>query len=118
MLTDLGKFLRKMRLDKGLLLKNMADQINYTPAFLSAVETGRKLPPDGFAQRVISTFGLSGEVAQTVQRLCAIKPVKLTPHTLDQSMILEGLARRLNDLDAHQVAELKKLLGGNSNESH
>ena len=40
--TKLGIALRKIRLDRQELLKNMADKLKVSSAFLSAVETGKK----------------------------------------------------------------------------
>ena len=42
MLTALGKFLRKLRIDNGEILKDMADKLGVTASFLSAVENGKK----------------------------------------------------------------------------
>ena len=42
MLTSLGKFLRKLRIDNNELLKDMAQKLNVSVSFLSAVENGKK----------------------------------------------------------------------------
>ena len=42
MLTSLGKFLRKIRIDNDEYLKDMADKLGVTVSFLSAVENGKK----------------------------------------------------------------------------
>ena len=42
MLTSLGRFLRKLRIDRGEILKNMAEKLEVTSSFLSAVENGKK----------------------------------------------------------------------------
>ena len=41
-LTDFGKAVRKARLDADETLATMAESLNVSPAFLSAMETGRK----------------------------------------------------------------------------
>ncbi|AMR64856.1 helix-turn-helix domain-containing protein [Aquipseudomonas alcaligenes] len=47
MLTEIGKFLRKARIDHGWILKDMADGIGISAAHLSTIETGkRQLTPD------------------------------------------------------------------------
>lgn len=47
MLTEFGKALRKIRIDRQELLKNMADALGVSSAYLSAVETGkRRIPPE------------------------------------------------------------------------
>jgi transcriptional regulator with XRE-family HTH domain len=45
MLTQLGIFLRKLRLDRGEILKDMAIKLNVSSSFLSAVENGKKRIP-------------------------------------------------------------------------
>ena len=42
MITSLGTFLRKLRLAKGEILKDMAECLGVSSAFLSAVENGKK----------------------------------------------------------------------------
>ena len=42
MLTSIGRFLRKLRIDHGEILKDMADALGVSSAFLSAVENGKK----------------------------------------------------------------------------
>lgn len=46
MLTNFGKALRKMRIDHGEFLKDMAEKLGVTVAYLSAVENGRREIPD------------------------------------------------------------------------
>ena len=42
MLTPFGKVIRKLRIDRGLTLKEMAELMGKTSAYLSSVETGKK----------------------------------------------------------------------------
>lgn len=51
MLTMFGKVLRKARIDKGLLLKEMAEFCGVSSAFLSSVETGKKPIPSGLMEK-------------------------------------------------------------------
>lgn len=51
MITPIGKFLRKLRIDTGEILKDMAEKLHVSPSFLSAVENGKKkCHPHGTAQ--------------------------------------------------------------------
>lgn len=46
-MTEIGKFLRKLRIDQGEVLFQMAQKLEVSSAFLSAVELGkRKMPYD------------------------------------------------------------------------
>ena len=46
-LKSLGKFFRKIRIDYGEILKNMADKLEVV-FFLSAVENGKKKMPSNW----------------------------------------------------------------------
>jgi transcriptional regulator with XRE-family HTH domain len=48
MLTPFGRFLRKLRIDRGEIMKDMADKLQVTASFLSAVEVGKKAAPDSW----------------------------------------------------------------------
>uniref|UniRef100_E6VH72 Helix-turn-helix domain protein n=1 Tax=Rhodopseudomonas palustris (strain DX-1) TaxID=652103 RepID=E6VH72_RHOPX len=52
MLNPLGKALRKLRIDRGWLLKDMAQGIGVATSFLSGIETGRKAVPAGFVEKI------------------------------------------------------------------
>ena len=42
MLTEFGKILRKLRIDRQELLRDMAKNLEVSSAYLSAVETGKR----------------------------------------------------------------------------
>lgn len=48
MLTPFGRFLRKLRIDRGEIMKDMAEKLQVTASFLSAVEIGKKAVPDSW----------------------------------------------------------------------
>ena len=58
-LADFGKFLRKLRIDNGELLKDMAIKLNVTPSFLSMVETGRRNIPKKWEEDIEKIYSLS-----------------------------------------------------------
>lgn len=59
MLTPFGRFLRKLRIDNGELMKNMADRLKVTPSYLSAVEVGKKPVPASWLDILKSSYALS-----------------------------------------------------------
>jgi len=61
MLTSIGKFLRRLRLGKGEILKDMAEALGVSSAFLSAVENGKKKMPDSWLQKLATVYELSTE---------------------------------------------------------
>lgn len=58
MITTLGRMLRKMRIDSGELLRDMAERLGLSSAMLSAIENGKRRPMEDFASRVAVEYGL------------------------------------------------------------
>lgn len=66
--SKLGKALRVYRITHGLVLKDMAEHLGYSSAFLSAVETGRKKIPSDFFQRLELVYGLTEEKLESIYK--------------------------------------------------
>ena len=58
MLTTLGRMLRKMRIDNGELLRDMAERLHMSSAMLSAIENGNRKPMEDFALRLAAEYSL------------------------------------------------------------
>lgn len=61
MVTEFGKYLRKLRVDRNEVLKDMALKLKVSPSFLSAVEIGKKKIPAGFIERIATLYNLPEE---------------------------------------------------------
>ena len=61
MVTAFGKVCRKMRIDSGELLSDMAEKLGVSAAFLSKVENGRRKPPKEWEEKIIEMYHLQGE---------------------------------------------------------
>lgn len=59
MLTPFGKRLRKLRIDQGELMKDMAARLGVTSSYLSAVEMGKKSVPDAWVKTISEEYGLA-----------------------------------------------------------
>ena len=59
MITSFGKELRKLRIDHEEILKDMADRLGVSSAFLSAVEVGKKNIPEGWPQKIAIIYKLT-----------------------------------------------------------
>jgi len=55
-ITNFGKELRKLRLDLGITLFQMAKDIGVSSSMLSSVETGRKAVPDSLIEVLAGTY--------------------------------------------------------------
>lgn len=67
MLSPIGKALRHLRLETNERLMDMAERLEVTSSFLSAVEMGRKVPPRDLADKVIKKYRLSDQVASQIR---------------------------------------------------
>ena len=67
MLTNFGKALRKMRIDHGEFLKDMAKKLDVTVAYLSAVENGNRDVPDAWISKLSELYNLSVEERKELQ---------------------------------------------------
>lgn len=60
-MTDLCKFLRHLRVDRGERLKDMASKLGCSPSFLSGVENGHKNMSIKMAQKLVDVYKLDAE---------------------------------------------------------
>jgi transcriptional regulator with XRE-family HTH domain len=60
-MTPFGKIVRHLRIDREMLLGDMAELLNVSSSYLSQIETGKKPIPEGFAERVANLFNLAGD---------------------------------------------------------
>lgn len=65
MATKFGKFCRKLRIDRGELLYDMAKKLQVSSSFLSKVENGKKKPPLEWEKVIIHKYGLQGNEQET-----------------------------------------------------
>lgn len=57
--NDLGKFLRRIRLDRNEYQQEMADKLGTTPQYLSRVELGRRTASQTFINKLIDVYELT-----------------------------------------------------------
>lgn len=114
MLTQLGKFLRKIRIDRGELLKDMANNLGMSSSMLSSIENNNRKPPKDFVSRVESAYQLTAEQAEDLARatvesvdLVTIDMEHLSP---DDQELAFSFARRFSDLDAESKQNIMTIL--------
>lgn len=115
MVTALGKFLRKLRLDNDELLFDMAGKIDVPTSTLSAVETGKRRPSKGLAKKIIRAYRLTEEQMQQLYAGISeandwnigIDASGFSPK--DQSTAV-AFARRFSDLDGEDKEAIWKIL--------
>jgi transcriptional regulator with XRE-family HTH domain len=112
MINDLGKMLRKMRIEEEERLLDMAEKIDVSVAFLSAIETGRKEPPLNVVDRIAIAYKLDKK--ERVQLELAVTNSRSSFRLEPQSDIAHDtvalLARRLNRLQPEEHKKIQAIL--------
>jgi len=111
-MTPFGQKLRDLRKARGLLLKDMAAALHVTPAYLSALEHGRRGRPSWrLVQSIIGYFNVIWDEAEEIERLARISHPKITIDTSGLDPKATELANRLAEEIAHLSGpEMEKLL--------
>ena len=113
MLTRFGKRLRTLRVERDQKLKDMADKLGVTVAYLSAVETGKRRVPDSWVEILVKNYGLSDEEAGELQKLAYENKttVKISLEDVDEAEmgLVLSFDRKFKTLSDEQVNELQKI---------
>jgi transcriptional regulator with XRE-family HTH domain len=96
-MTPFGAKLRELRHQKGLTLKDMAKAANVSPAYLSALEHGKRGRPSWhLIQSIIAHLNIIWDEAEDLIRLSKISHPKITIDTAGLSPEATELANRLS----------------------
>jgi len=110
-MTPFGARLREMRRARGLTQKEMAEAIGVSPAYLSALEHGRRGTPSwAMVQAIIGYFNVIWDEAEELQRIAAashprvvIDTAGLSPQATELANLLAAL---IADLSEDEIGEI------------
>jgi len=86
-MTPFGEKLRAIRAARGLALKDMAAGLQVSPAYLSAMEHGRRGKPSRrFVHRVCQFLGIIWDEAEELQRLADLSHPRVVVDTAGLSV--------------------------------
>lgn len=114
-MTPFGARLRAMRRARGITMKAMAAEIGVSPAYLSALEHGRRgRPPWHFVQAVIAYFGVIWDEAEELTKLAELSHPRAVVDTAglspEATELANLLARDIRLLDREDAAALLQRL--------
>ncbi len=114
MLTEFGKYLRKIRIDNDEILKKMSDKLNVTAAYLSAVENGKREVPEDWIQKISDMYAIDAMQQKELEEAAfnskkSIK-IKLDNESTRNKDLVLAFARRFRDLDDEDVEEMQEIL--------
>ncbi len=114
MLTMLGKFLRKLRIDRNELLKDMAGKLDVTVSFLSSVENGKKKMPSAWNQKICEMYNLDADQIKEFTQAVADSEDKVELYLKDtddkKRYAAVSFARKFTDFNDRQLKQLMKIL--------
>ena len=114
-MTPFGEALRRLRAERGVTQRQMAKAIGVSPAYLSALEHGKRSEPSWeFIQRVIGYFNIIWDEAEELQLLAGLSRPKviintsgLTPKATE---VANKLAAVIDRLDVQTLKRIEALI--------
>lgn len=114
MLSAFGKELRRIRLDKSELLKDMADRLGVTSSYLSAVEHGKRDIPSDWINKIICDYSLEKEQGEKLKKaaessVLSVK-ISLKGKSAETADLVNAFARKLNSFSEEDVDKMMRLI--------
>lgn len=114
MLTPFGKELRKMRIDRVMPLKTMAEQLGISSAYLSSIEYGKRQVTDQLFDAIINILQPTED---EIRALSHARRISVNSVTVDfdnaSSMAKETMlafARRFTELSPDEYGQIQRIL--------
>lgn len=114
-MTPYGKKIRELRKAKGISQKQMAADLDVSPAYLSALEHGHRGKPTwAMVQHVIRYFELIWDDAEEIEQLARLSHPRITVDTSGLSAeavaLVNQMAQKIRKLPSARIAQLSELL--------
>ncbi|KQV72955.1 helix-turn-helix transcriptional regulator [Rhizobium sp. Root1220] len=114
-MTPFGQAVRKLRERKGVTQKQMAAALNVSPAYLSALEHGKRgLPTFDLLQRIAGYFNIIWDEAEELFLLARVSDPRIVIDTsglsAEYTAFANLLAGRIRDLDPAILSQLTAVL--------
>jgi len=114
-MTPFGARLRALRADRGLTLRHLAQALQVSAAYLSALEHGKRgAPSAGLVHQLNEYFGLIWDEADDLSRLARLSNPRVTVNTAgltpEQTALANRLAQTIHRLPPESVAALHAVL--------
>ena len=112
MLSPFGKFCRKLRLERGELLLDMAKKLQVQSSYLSSVEVGRKSVPECWKDEIANLYNLNIDEKKDLEKAIneSIRQIKINMENRSDKdrQFLLAFARKLDDLELSEKESILK----------
>jgi len=114
-MTPFGQAIRRMRAERGVSQKKMAESIGVSAAYLSALEHGHRGQPSWeLLQRIIGFFNVIWDEAEELQQLAGLSHPRVTIDTAglspEATALANRLAKEIERLDDDRINRLHAVL--------
>lgn len=114
-MTPLGEKLRALRAERGMLLKDMAAALEISPAYLSALEHGRRgAASAGLIHQICQIFDLIWDDADELNALARQSRPRLRLNsaglTAAQTALANRLVKEFRNLDDETIKAIQTVL--------
>jgi transcriptional regulator with XRE-family HTH domain len=114
-MTPFGRRVRELRELRGITLAQMAEGLGVTPAYLSALEHGKRgRPTFTLIQGAIHLLGVIWDEADELVRLADLSHPRVTVDTAgldpEATLLANRLAREIAELDGEDLRRLAAIL--------
>lgn len=113
-LTSYGKFIKKLRIDHDMQLKEHAESIGVSETFLCNIESGKKPISMDFINKTIKLFKMDSKLEEELIKAiseCAPMTVKIKPKSELEALVSLEFSQALTNGHINQT-KLKEFLKG------
>ena len=110
MLSSFGKFTRKLRIERSQLLKEMAELLNVTTSYLSAVEMGKRNVPESWREIIIANYNEVQAMDEAIYNSQRTLKLNLNSYDEDDKNLILSFARKFDELEVEEKDNLRRLL--------
>ncbi|MCP4327023.1 MAG: helix-turn-helix transcriptional regulator [Alphaproteobacteria bacterium] len=110
-MTPFGERIRELRTERGITLKDMAEALQVSAAYLSALEHGRRgRPSPGLVMQICGYFDLIWDQAEELKRLARLSHPRVVVDTAGMrpqaTELANVLAEQIGDLEDEEIEAL------------
>ncbi len=110
-MTPFGEKIRALRDARNITLKQMADAVGVSSAYLSALEHGKRGRPSWYlVQRIIAFFNIIWDEAEEIEQLANLSHPRIVIDTAglapEATELANLLSQRIADLNAVEIQDL------------
>lgn len=114
--TDIGKYLAKLRIENDESMATMAQKIDVSTSFISAVETGKRHMPSTMINKIVDTYSLDDDEKSSFYKAISTSDCKaeitfkVGENAADSNAIALAFASTFSSLTDDQLEQIKKII--------